>query len=314
LARPLGKKRNVDRGPACNLLRISGRLDRVDSPGRSSPPGQLNVLILPMTSTGMRVALLEDDSSQAELLSHWLASAGLSCSRYERGGSLLHALTQESFDALLLDWGLPDIKGLDVQSSVPVIFVSARGCEVDVVTALKQGADDYMVKPVRRMELLARLEAVTRRRDSESAQVEVIDLGPLRLDCQTRSAWRDHRPIHLTAKDFDLSVLFLTNIGRLLSREHIRDAVWGPEALSSPRTLDTHICRVRRKLGLTPAHGWRLTAVYRHGYLLQQVAVSVAHSHGHAAVTSSPGMKHERRDITNPTVSAGPRFNSAASS
>ena len=141
-----------------------------------------------MISTGMRVALLEDDPSQAELLSHWLASAGLSCRRYERGGSLLRALTQESFDVLVLDWGLPDIKGLDVlkhvrgvlQSSVPVIFVSARGCEVDVVTALKQGADDYMVKPVRRMELLARLEAITRRRDSKPAQVEVIDLGALR--------------------------------------------------------------------------------------------------------------------------------------
>jgi len=275
-----------------------------------------------MISTGTRVALLEDDPSQAELLSHWLASAGLSCSRYERGGSLLRALAQESFDVLVLDWGLPDIKGLDVlkhvrgvlQSSVPVIFVSARGCEVDVVTALKQGADDYMVKPVRRMELLARLEAVTRRRDSEPAQVEVINLGALRLDCQTRSAWRDNRPIHVTAKDFDLSVLFLSNIGRLLSREHIRDAVWGPEALSSPRTLDTHICRVRRKLGLTPAHGWQLTAVYRHGYLLQQVAVSVAHAHGHAAMTSSLGLKHERRDVTNPTVSPGPSFNSSASS
>jgi DNA-binding response OmpR family regulator len=274
----------------------------------------------------MRVALLEDDPSQAELLSHWLASAGLVCSRHERGASLLRALTQESFDVLVLDWSLPDIKGLEVlkhvrrvlQSSVPVIFVSARGCEVDVVTALKQGADDYMVKPVRRLELLARLEAVTRRRESESVQLEVINLAGLRLDCQTRGAWRDARPIHLTAKDFDLSVLFLSNIGRLLSREHIRGAVWGPETLSSPRTLDTHICRVRRKLGLTPANGWQLTAVYRHGYLLQQVAVSVVHGHGHVAVTASPGkqplLKHERRELTNPTVGTGPAFSSSASS
>jgi two-component system, OmpR family, response regulator RegX3 len=279
-----------------------------------------------MISTGMRVALLEDDPSQAELLSHWLVSAGLLCSRYERGGSLLHALTQESFDVLVLDWSLPDIKGLDVlkyvrgvlQSSVPIIFVSARGCEVDVVTALKQGADDYMVKPVRRMELVARLEAITRRRDSESVQPEVIDVNGIRLDCQTRGAWRDNRPIHLTAKDFNLSALFLSNIGRLLSREHIRDAVWGPETLSNPRTLDTHICRVRRKLGLTPANGWQLTAVYRHGYLLQQVAVSVAHGHGHAAVPASQGqqpvLKHERREVTNPTVGTGPTFNSPNSS
>jgi DNA-binding response OmpR family regulator len=145
-----------------------------------------------------------------------------------------------------------------------------------------------MVKPVRRLELLARLEAITRRRDSESVQPEVIELGGLRLDCQTRTASRDDRPIHMTAKDFDLSVLILSNIGRLLSRQHIHDTVWGPGTMSSPRTLDTHICRVRRKLGLTPANGWQLTAVYRHGYLLQQIAVSVAHGRDHAAVTGSP--------------------------
>jgi two-component system response regulator RegX3 len=282
----------VDRVPASDRLRITHGLGRVDRPR----PAPLHLTILPMISTSMRVAVLEDDPSQAELLSHWLASTGFLCSQYERGHSLLRALAQESFDVLVLDWSLPDIKGLDVlkhvrgvlQLSVPVLFVSARGCEVDIVTALRQGADDYMVKPVRRLELLARLEAITRRRDSEPVEPDVIELGGLVLDCQTRTASRDGRPIHLTAKDFDLSVLFLSNIGRLLSRQHVRDTVWGLGAMSSPRTLDTHICRVRRKLGLTPANGLRLTAVYRHGYLLQQVAMSVAHGRGHATMIGTP--------------------------
>jgi two-component system response regulator RegX3 len=242
----------------------------------------------------MRVALLEDDPSQAELLGDWLASAGHRCILHERGQTLVHALRQESFDVLVLAWPLPDINGVDVlkqvrsalQSPVPVLLISARANEADIVTALNQGADDYMVKPVRRLELLARLEAITRRRASEPGQPQVIELGALRLDCQTRTAWRDGRPIPMTAKDFDLSVLFLVNVGRLLSRGELREAVWGRRAAVSSRTLDTHICRIRDKLGLTPSSGWRLTAVYRHGYRLQEAVPSAPQVDGQAAAMS----------------------------
>lgn len=237
-----------------------------------------------MIPTRLRVALVEDDPSQAELLGHWLACAGHLCTRHERGETLVRSLRQESFDVLVLDWGLPDITGVEVlkrvrgvlQSSVPTLFISARAREADIVTALTEGADDYMVKPVRRLELLARLETITRRK-SEPQRPPVIDLGALRLDCQTRVAWRHDRPIHLTAKDFDLSVLFLLNVGRLLSRSKLQDAVWGTGAALSSRTLDTHISRIRDKLGLTPPNGWHLAAVYGHGYRLQEVATSSGH-------------------------------------
>lgn len=230
---------------------------------------------------GRRVAVVEDDPCHAELFGHWLASAGFTCSPFAHGQSALRALTQERFDAVVLDWMLPDLSGLDVlkqmrgalQSSVPVLLVSARDSEGDIVTALSRGADDYMVKPLRRMELLARLDALCRRSGKATpAWPAVIDLGPLHLDCQTRTARRDESSVHLTGKNFDLAVLFSLNIGRLLSRGEIRDAVWGPGAVASSRTIDTHISRVRDQLGLTPSNGWRLAAVYGHGYRLQRLA------------------------------------------
>ena len=240
-----------------------------------------------MNSTRRRAAILEDDPSQAELLNHWLGSAGHLCSRHECGGTFVRALRHESFDVLVLDWILPDISGVDVlkhvrgalQSQVPVLLISARAREVDIVTALSEGADDYMVKPVRRLELLARLEAITRHK-SEPQRPQVIELGALRIDCQTRTAWRDGLPIHLTAKDFDLSVLFLLNVGLLLSRGELRETVRGRAAAVSSRTLDTHTSRIRDKLGLTPFNGWRLASVYGHGYRLQEVATSARHGLG----------------------------------
>jgi len=227
----------------------------------------------------MRVAIVEDDPSQAELLTHWLELAGHHCHHFDRGELLIRALDQESFDVLLLDWNLPDISGVDVlkrirtssQSGLPILFVTARNREDDVVTALRQGADDYMVKPVRRLELLARLEAIARRGKHRIEQPEVMEIDVFKVDTQTRTVMRNDRQVELTAKDFDLSVLFLRNIGRLLSRGHIRENVWGPSAVVTSRTLDTHVSRIRNKLGLTPENGWRLAAVYRYGYRLEQL-------------------------------------------
>jgi DNA-binding response OmpR family regulator len=245
----------------------------------------------------MRVALLDGDLSQAELFSRWLTSPGVLCKRYDRGQSLLRALRQERFDVLVLDWNVPDISGRCVlqhvrgilQSSVPVLVVSASGREVDVVTALEHGADDYMVKPIRPVELLARLEAIVRRGGSKPARPRMIDLRALRFNCQTRTAWRDDQPVRLTAKDFEIAVLFARNVGRLLSCAHIRDAVWGPEAVFSSRSLHTHVCHIRDKLRLTPPYGWRLAAVYGHGYRLDEVPTSTHYIDGQAS--AMPGSR-----------------------
>jgi len=117
----------------------------------------------------MRIAILEDDPSQLELFSHWLTLAGHQPLPFERGAAFLSAIHQEQFEMLILDWNLPDATGIDIlrqlreKSKVPVLFCTARDDRDDVVKALNEGADDYLIKPLRRMELLARIESVARR-------------------------------------------------------------------------------------------------------------------------------------------------------
>jgi DNA-binding response OmpR family regulator len=227
----------------------------------------------------MRVAILEDDESQIELLSHWLQLAGHHAISFRQGADLLKALASESFDAVLLDWSVPDLSGVEalrhirveLRSTIPVLFCTARSSEEDVVIALRAGADDYVVKPVRRLELLARLDAVTRRAQERQAPRELLQVDVFRADLHARTILRDGRPLEVTAKDFDLAVLFLGNIGRLLSRRQICEKVWGTNTPIKSRTLDTHVSRIRSKLVLTPEHGWHLGAVYGCGYRLDQV-------------------------------------------
>jgi DNA-binding response OmpR family regulator len=233
-------------------------------------------------TNAMRVAIVEDDPSQAEVLSHWLRRGGHHSLHFDRGGAVIRALHQDSFDALVLDWNLQDMSGVEVlrrirgssQSSLPILFASARGREEDVVGALRQGADDYMIKPVHCLEFIARLEAIARRGQHRAEQSEVLKLDVYDIDGISRTLLRDGRPVYLTSKDFDLSVLFLRNVGRLLSRRHICERVWSGNAQIPSRTLDTHVCRVRRKLGFMPENGWHLTAKYGYGYRLQQLGAT----------------------------------------
>ena len=124
---------------------------------------------------------------------------------------------------------------------------------------------------MQRMELLARLEAVTRRRAVVDPSSEELVIDGVRVNFAARMIMRNDILVELTAKDFDLSVLFLRHVGRLLSRRHIRESVWKSTAEINSRSLDTHVSRVRRKLNLTPENGWRLSAVYSHGYRLERL-------------------------------------------
>jgi len=232
----------------------------------------------------MRIAILEDDPSQTELLSHWFKCAGHHPHLFDQGARLLRALEHETFDVLLLDWNVPEMSGIDVlrhlrqrlQSAIPVMFSTARIREEDVVRALREGADGYVTKPVRRQELLARLESLALRRREAQPRTGVIELDVFKADLEMRTIARDGVPLQLTAKDFDLAALFLRNVGRLLSRGHLRETVWVSSHPVSSRTLDTHVSRVRSKLQLVPEHGWRLVAVYGYGYRLDRTDRSSA--------------------------------------
>jgi two-component system response regulator RegX3 len=225
----------------------------------------------------MRIAVLEDDRSQAYVLRHCLTVAGHNPNNFDRGADLLAALKTERFDALLLDWNVPDISGLEVlahvrnelNSNIPAVLVTSRDAEEDIVRALQEGADDYICKPVRPKELIARLEAVAKH-EEKTDEGNILQFDRIRIDVASRQALLNNVPVVMSLKDFDLAVFFFRNVGRVLSRRQIVEAVWGSNFSLTSRTLDTHVSRIRTKLWLTEANNWHLAAVYGHGYRLEK--------------------------------------------
>jgi DNA-binding response OmpR family regulator len=225
----------------------------------------------------LRIALLEDDPHTGQLLSLWLAEAGHDAELYATGKDFFRAVLHESFDLMVLDWMLPDTSGDKVllwirehiDWPIPVLFVTARDSEEDIVEGLTKGADDYMVKPVRQKELTARIMALSRRGQVSRDDKEVLEVGPFRIDTSARSISSAGANIELTQKEYELAVFFFRNVGRMLSRGHILESVWGHGPGLSTRTVDTHVSRIRSKLGITPESGWRLGAIYHYGYRLE---------------------------------------------
>lgn len=238
----------------------------------------------------MRIALLEDDKDQAALVNLWLEGAGHEVKIYPTSREFQKAVGHDSFDLLVLDWELPDVNGDEVlawlrangHQSVPVLFTTARNEEEDIVAALKAGADDYLVKPLRKEELLARIGALARRASGRPSPRTGFRVGEFEIDPDRRLVVRSGQAIKLTQKDFDLATFLFRNVGNLVSRGHILETVWGRSPELNTRTIDTHVSRLRTKLGLLPENGWRLSAIYQHGYRLEQLARDDAES-GHSA-------------------------------
>ena len=226
----------------------------------------------------MKIAIVDDDPSLAELVSIWLSDAGYECTNYTSGQDFIKTVNTEQFDLLLLDWVMPEFDGEQVlewirsQSDLdmPVIFVTARDTEDDISKILTQGADDYIVKPVKQKELVARIKAVTRRLIPQHDQQEMI-FGNLRIDPGSRVVSMVGEPVKLTEKEFKLILFIFKNIGRLLSRDQILSAVWGYDEGINTRTVDTHMSRIRKKLDLSQENGWRLSSIYHQGYRLERV-------------------------------------------
>ncbi len=225
----------------------------------------------------MHIAILEDDSDQSALLQLWVGNGQHSSRTFSTTAQFIDGIKKERFDLLLIDWMLPDGTGADVLRwvrqnlgwQIPVVVVTARDDEITVVSALNAGADDYLVKPPKPMELLARLEAVARR--VKSGGLPVLRLGSFELDVQRHRLCHDGNPVKLTQKEFDLSVYLLQNPGKLLSRDHLLNKIWGLNTDVDTRTVDTHISRLRKKLVLDGSRGWKLTPIYGYGYRFDRV-------------------------------------------
>jgi DNA-binding response OmpR family regulator len=228
----------------------------------------------------MRIAMLEDDIDVGAAIKQWLEAAGHTVHHYTQGKAIVRELGRESFDLYLLDWYVPDLSGTEVlqrlrqkqQIEAPVLFVTSRDAEADIVAALTAGADDYMVKPIRRLELLARVDALIRRSRVRATELTNIDMPPYLMDLSNRTAAVNGVVIEMTDKEFELSVILFQNIGQLLSRGHITESVWGRSSEVQSRTVDTHMSRIRKKLDLGPLNGLRLTPIYNFGYRLEKVS------------------------------------------
>jgi DNA-binding response OmpR family regulator len=227
----------------------------------------------------MRLAILEDDADQAGLLQQALSAVGHDCQMFTSGKALIKEAGRESYDLFLLDWQVPDLSGEDVlrwvrsnvQAPVPVMFITNRDSEDDIVSALSQGADDYMKKPVGRAELLARVAALLRRAYPVKT-ADVVEFGHYRFDTKNEVLKANGEAVELTQKEFALALFLFNNLGRLLSRGHILQSVWGRSDDVPSRTMDTHVSRIRTKLNLRPENGFKLTPVYNYGYRLEQVS------------------------------------------
>ncbi len=228
----------------------------------------------------MNITLVEDDPIQQRLLQHWLEQAGYRCRVFADGAGLMQRLGEAPIDLLLLDWELPDVDGLQLlrwlrerhQDNTPVLFLTMRNSEADVVTALRGGADDYLVKPARQQELLARIEANLRRsRMLTPKERQPLEIGPFRIEQQTHRLSLNGEPIQLTQKEFSLACHLLGRLGEVVSRDELLEKVWGQPIPQNSRTVDTHISRLRKKLGLHPEHGWRLSSIYQSGYRLDRL-------------------------------------------
>jgi DNA-binding response OmpR family regulator len=225
----------------------------------------------------LRIAILEDDQAQLELLCCWLKKAHHDCLGFTTGASFQNALQRETFDLLVIDWNLPDTSGPEVLTwvretldwRIPVLFTTSHDREEDIVHALHRGADDYMIKPIKRAETLARITALLRRSLPDAPDDETYLCPPFEFDLRNERVTVSDQPVNLTHKEFQLALLMFRNTGRLLSRGYILESVWGIRSGITTRTVDTHVSRIRNKLGIRPDRGWRLNAVYHHGYRLE---------------------------------------------
>ncbi|MFG3208901.1 response regulator transcription factor [Streptomyces tendae] len=203
----------------------------------------------------MQILLAEDDDGVAGALVEVLYDHGHITRRVTRGRDVL--TYHRSSDLLLLDLGLPDVDGLEVLrrlravSDLSVLVLTARGDERSVVRGLRLGADDYLVKPVRLTELLARIEAVTRRTAAARAPrtARTVRVGDVEIALDARQVRVDGAEVELTAKEFDVLAALARRAGTAVSREQVLDEVWGDAYHAVSRSLDVHLTQLRAKLG-----------------------------------------------------------------
>lgn len=221
------------------------------------------------------ILIVEDEASIAEVVSLYLKRAGYSVQIAPDGRQAMSLFEKRIPDLVILDLMLPEVDGLSLtrwlrdRSNVPIIMVTARREEIDRITGLELGADDYVVKPFSPQELVSRVRAVMRRLKREQPddeQARVISYNDLTIDPRSRVVAVGDMPVELTAKEFDMLYLLAQHPRQVFTREQLLERVWGGALYIDPGTVTVHIRRLREKVENDPSHPTRLLTVWGVGY------------------------------------------------
>ncbi|MXN77167.1 response regulator [Burkholderia sp. 4701] len=247
----------------------------------------------------MSILLVEDDPAQASVVEKVLRTSGRDVCWVSDGERAVQVLKSKPVELVVLDWQLPAINGLGVLHWIranlgnepAVLFLTARALEADIVAALEAGADEYIAKPCREVELAARINALLRRHSRDRSCVEPTRVGAYVFNPAMRTVTCRGEIVDLTMKEFALANCLFENLGSVVSRDLLATLAWGRTLGGTSRSLDTHIYRVRQKLELRPENGFRLSAVYTHGYRLDVVG-------GASTAGSGMGSNEDGRGMT----------------
>lgn len=220
-----------------------------------------------------RILIVEDEAALSEPLAYLLGREGYETVVAADGFAALAEFDRDGADLVLLDLMLPGLSGTEVcrelrqRSAVPIIMLTAKDSEVDIVVGLELGADDYVTKPYSTRELLARIRAVLRRQsDAGAFDDAVLNAGPVRMDVEKHQVTVDGAVVGMPLKEFELLELLLRNAGRVLTRGQLIDRVWGADYFGDTKTLDVHVKRIRSKIEPDPSNPRMLVTVRGLGY------------------------------------------------
>ena len=233
--------------------------------------------------SGTRVLVVEDEKSFSDALTIGLEREGFDVELAPDGSAAIQAFDRQKPDLILLDVMLPRISGIDVcreirnRSDVPIIMVTAKGSEIDTVVGLEVGADDYVAKPYRLRELVARMRAVLRRAEQArtlqidaSSRLHPIVVGDVSVDPERHEVFVRGELVNMPLKEFELLTLLVENIDRVVTRDILIDRVWGMDYVGDTKTLDVHIKRLRSKIEEDPKNPDRIVTIRGLGYKYQK--------------------------------------------
>lgn len=220
-----------------------------------------------------RILLVDDEPLIVKGLKFALESDGYETDSAGDGEQALEKIQNGNFDLILLDVMLPKMSGIEVcqavreKSDVPIIMLTAKGEDMDKILGLEYGADDYMTKPFNILEVKARIKTILRRAGvgKEAPKME-ITAGDITININTRSVISHGEPVNLTVKEFDLLNLFMSNIGKIYSRDELLETIWGFDYIGDFRTVDVHIRRLREKIEKDPANPKHIMTKWGVGY------------------------------------------------